>query len=292
MKTSGFEPAAPVTPMGGGKDRVKIIVKPGHWTPRTQEGKLFHLLTASSSPSPTPSALPTVKIEVRRAPKLSPTLPLSRPATSPYSSRSWRFSKDDVRRPSSHRHHDSPLSSPLPATPTPVIRSPPSSFRQHPRPHPHRPTSPEPVVLVEPAVATADPMMSGGSVFGEWGAEGEDGYYCSGYSPYNKRTLPLSHPNHPHHPDRDEDLEEFGVRGCRMMNSFRVEEEEKGGEDGGVGRSGVGGDYDALDMPVVGDLDMLETVLTSTAACHHHHAGSGGLEQDHSLDPWKICNLS
>ncbi|KAK7504691.1 hypothetical protein BaRGS_00004177, partial [Batillaria attramentaria] len=52
------------------KDRVKIIVKQGKWTPKAREGKLFHLLTARS----VDCISPTVKIEVRSSKKSTSSL--------------------------------------------------------------------------------------------------------------------------------------------------------------------------------------------------------------------------
>ena len=284
MKTQPFEP-----PALSGKDRVKIIVKPGHWTSRAKEGKLFHLLTAHPGVANATAAVsPTVKIEVRRAPKAAPPLSpthgapaVTRRNRSTTSSRSAATGAEEeeererggeVERGEVARRHPAVLEPSAvggraePATATAPanhagLRHPASSFR-------------------DPVLDQAcDPMMSGtGSVF----CEAEE-LTPGGATVYKGLVSPG---------DEDDLTSRIVVVGG-------------GGGIGGVGESTGGGgggqfrgeelaassggpasseassvmDYEAFDMPMVGDLDLLESMLT-TAACQSGREGeensSGG----------------
>ena len=285
MKTQPFEP-----PALSGKDRVKIIVKPGHWTSRAKEGKLFHLLTARpSAANATAAVSPTVKIEVRRAPKaapsLSPTLGAptvtrqNRSTTSSWSAATGAEEEEETERggevergevarghpallePSAVGGRAEPATATAPANHA-GLRHPASSFR-------------------DPVLDQAcDPMMSGtGSVF----CEAEE-LTPGGATVYKGLVSPG---------DEDDLTSRIVVVGGGGG----------GGGIGGVGESTGGGgqfrgeelaassggpasseassvmDYEAFDMPMVGDLDLLESMLT-TAACQSGREGeensSGG----------------
>ena len=279
MKTQPFEP-----PALSGKDRVKIIVKPGHWTSRAKEGKLFHLLTAHTSAATATAAVsPTVKIEVRRAPKaatsLSPThgapaATRTRQNRSTTSSRSAATGAEEeergreVERGDVARGHPAVLEPSAvggraePATATAPadhagLRHPASSFR-------------------DPVLDQAcDPMMSGtGSVFCEaeeltpGGATVYKGLVSSG--------------------DEDDLTPRIAVVGggggggeSAGGGGGQFRGEELAASSGGPASSEASSvmDYEAFDMPMVGDLDLLESMLT-TAACQSGREGeensSGG----------------
>ena len=248
MKTQPFEP-----PTMGGKDRVKIIVKPGHWTQRAREGKLFHLLTAHPM-----ITSPNVKIEVRRAhtaPPHSPTHgPMSQNKESTTSSRS--AAGEETRMDPAVLSANVMRGCAEPAATAVTETGAPANHAGH------QPSS----SFGDPVLDQAcDPMMSG-SVFCE------EELTPGGATVYKELVAPG---------DEEDLTPRVGGEGEAGGGGGHFREEDLTSSSGGPRSSEASSvmDYEAFDMPIVGDLDLLESMLTS-AACQSGREGeensSGG----------------
>ncbi|KAK7114968.1 uncharacterized protein [Littorina saxatilis] len=326
MKTQQFESS----PTMSGKDRVKIIVKPGHWTPKAREGRLFHLLTGNPN-----TVAPTVKIEVRRASRSPPTTTTTHWKQHPMTHTQNRESVN-ATRPATARYKATTTTSTTTSAydSNKVRKGGPKSFQSRSQSasiiDAHRfqkgdtssfqsislPTSvaASPSTHAGPAVLAghvfSDPMMSG-NVFCEEvelsGSRVSGRSAGSGVSAVYKQLSSNVR--------NDEDLNVFGEDGLTVgeevvevyrelsheeavdltrhhggeplhfldsedhphhhQQQLRFRDEEELASSGGGARSSEASsvmDYETFEMPIVGDLDLLENMLGSSAACH----GSAG----------------